>query len=152
MQIQALENAQHYFAWILAYLLLAISLAGLLASIGSRVLPQRKNWLEAKLDELQSTGQDVLIWLSTAVNFDGETWLFAGIYERHFNNGGGEPELVFLQSAKRRRVIDDDQADRWLEIPGESLVLRLGDWHSVNLDAIYITSAEGGAHAEDQQV
>lgn len=152
MQVYALENVQQYFGWILLYLLLAISLSILLAAIGSRILPQGKNWLEAKLDELQSTDQDVLIWLSTAVDFDGETWLFAGIYERHFNNGGGEPELVFLQRAKRRRVIDDEQADRWLEIPGESLVLKLGDWHSVNLDAFYITPSEGGALEVDQQV
>jgi len=141
LQLSALRNVQAQFHWIILYLFVSIALAGALFAIIDKVFPKQRNWLEAKLDELQYRDQDAVIWLTTAMEFDGEIWLFEGLYERHVNNKNGEPEFVFLQVAKRRRIIDDENKDRWTEIPGESLVLRFDRWHSVNLDAFYLAEA-----------
>lgn len=143
LQLPALETIQAHFHWIIVYLIVSVALAGAAAQLIDRLLPKRRNWLEMKLDELQEQGDDAVIWATTAMDFDGETWLFEGIYERHLNNRDGEPEFIFLQQAKRRRIVDDDHHDRWTEIPGESLLLRFDRWHSVNLDAFYLDSQNG---------
>lgn len=137
LQLRALQNVQEHFACIFAYLLLAIVLAALIGIALRRLLPSSRNWLEQELEDLQQRDSNPLIWLTTATDFDGETWLFEGVYERHLNDRGGEPEFVFLRLAKRRRVVDDDQEERWSPIPGEVFILKLDRWHSVNLDAFY---------------
>jgi len=138
LQLPALEKIQAHFHWTIVYLFVSVALAGVTAWLIDRLFPKRRNWLEMKIDELQQKGRDSVIWATTAMDFDGETWLFEGIYERHLNNRDGEPEFIFLQQAKRRRIVDDGHDDRWTEIPGESLVLRFDRWHSVNLDAFYL--------------
>lgn len=148
LQILALKKIQAQFHWIILYLAVSISLAAVTAWLIDRLLPKRKNWLEMKLDELQEQGQDAVIWTTIATEFDGEIWLFEGIYEKHVNNRAGEPEFIFLQLSKRRRIVDDDHEDRWTEIPGESLVLRFDRWHSVNLDAFYLDSDEDEVAAQ----
>jgi len=137
LQFWALQNLQHNFGQVAAYLFLTIVLAVGLGLLSRRFLPSSRNWLEQKLDELQKRDKNAVILLTTAMDFDGETWLFEGIYERHLNDKSGEPEFLFLQLAKRRRVVDDDQDERWSQIPGETLMLRVDRWHSVNLDAFY---------------
>jgi len=143
LQLSALETVQANFHWITVYLVVSVVLAGVAARLIDRLLPKRRNWLELKLDELQALGEDAVIWATTAMDFDRETWLFEGIYERHLNNRDGQPEFIFLQQAKRRRIVDDAHDDRWTEIPGESLLLRFDQWHSVNLDAFYLDPGNG---------
>jgi len=140
VQLSALNNVQSNFHWVIVYLAISIALAYALLRMIDQLVPRQRNWLEQKLDELKQRDQDAVIWITTAMEFDGEIWLFEGVYEKHRNNRTGDPEFMFLQLAKRRRIVDDHQDDRWIEIPGESLVLRFDRWHSVNLDAFYLDS------------
>lgn len=137
LQLRALQNVQQHFVGIFAYLLLTIILAALIGIALRWILPSSRNWLEQELEYLQQRDSNPLVWLTTATDLDGETWLFEGVYERHLNDRGGEPEFVFLRLAKRRRLIDDNQEERWSSIPGEIFILKLDRWHSVNLDAFY---------------
>ncbi|MGB0514767.1 MAG: hypothetical protein ACPGJE_08000 [Wenzhouxiangellaceae bacterium] len=137
LQVRALQNVQEHFGGIFVYLLLAIGLAVLVGFALRGLLPSSRNWLEQQLEDLQQRDSNPVIWLTTATDLDGETWLFEGVYERHLNDHGGEPEFVFLRLAKRRRMVDDDQDERWSSIPGEIFILKLDRWHSVNLDAFY---------------
>ena len=137
LQVQALENVQLNLGAITLYQLTAIAMSCFFAFIISK-LPTEKNWLASKLDELLDMNNPVVVWMTVAMEFDGEIWLFAGVYEKHINNKSGEPEYILLQLAKRRRVADDGHNDAWTDIPGESFILHLDGWHSVNVDAMYL--------------
>jgi len=136
LQVKALENVQLHLGAVSLYQLTAIALSLGFALVVNK-FPTEKNWLVSKLDELLAMDNPV-VWMTVAMEFDGEIWLFAGIYEKHINNKSGEPEYIMLQLAKRRRLADDDRNDAWTDIPGESLILHLDGWHSVNVDAMYI--------------
>jgi hypothetical protein len=151
-QIKALENLQQHIVLIVIYWLMTIVVAAVIPRFFSHLLPKQMNRLERMLDDLFSKNAPVVIWMTIAMEFNGEIWLFAGIYDKHQNNKAGEPEYMLLQLAKRRRLVDDNLKHRWTEIPGESLILHLDGWHSVNVDAMYLQeeSESDGKHADQE--
>ncbi|MBU1189632.1 MAG: hypothetical protein KKC01_11440 [Gammaproteobacteria bacterium] len=136
LQLKALKNIQHHLYALGLYQATAIGLSAFFAQLINKIKTE-KNWLASKVDELLTKDKPVVLWTTVAMEFDGKTWLFAGIYEKHINNKAGEPEYIVLQFARRRRLADDGKENAWISIPGESLILHLDGWHSVNLDAMY---------------
>jgi hypothetical protein len=133
--LEALQNVHANFLWISAYLVLACVIAAL-GYYGRRVFPPSRNWLDAKIEELMSgPGENSILYISIATKIDQDTWILGGIYEKHENNSKGLPEILYIQSPRRKRLSDEDIEENWQEIQGEGFAFNMNNgWHSLNLD------------------
>lgn len=141
---KALESLQRYPMRITGYFLTIGVIAWHLGRMLNRRM--RPNASASWYDLLHPNDPD-FVWLTLDVHLDGTCFLFAGIARQISVDKTGTLERVVLANALKRPLHPDANAkratpsDRWVEIPGEFVVVQAKDITTVNVDYLYLEDA-----------
>ena len=155
--LDAAASMQRFPIRVVSYFLAITALGAIVGRVVNKRTKRRAS--ASWYDLLRPTMAD-FVWLTVDVHMDGCCFLFAGVVREFCVGKNGDLERVVLAFAVKRPLDIDakpqgstkELADHWIEIPGEFVVLQVGDSKTLNVDYFFSDSddEDGDLGGEDE--